>query len=141
MHSKRVAACYGHAMHSSLVVGSRLVLMPEDGGVEGTAPATIELKLTALKVGAGNGPPPTVSKSETVGQMNNVPKTPVAATGVYAGALGTITVPGAANPTSGRDIVIEQTVVPGRVAPAKFCSQLGGRVVAPTDFPATCSVN
>ncbi|HSO31673.1 MAG TPA: hypothetical protein VLT33_04140 [Labilithrix sp.] len=133
------------------------------------AQATLELKLTALKLGAGGGPPPTVSKSETVGQSYTVPKGPVAASGVYAGPLGTITVPGAANPISGRDVVIEQTNVPGRFAPARFCSQLGGHVVAPadalleggsntciylpvkegdptpalqlSDFPATCTLN
>jgi hypothetical protein len=98
------------------------------------AQGTIELKLTALKVGPNQGPPLRVSKAETVGQTYTVAKGPLSASGVYAGALGTLTVPGAANPISGRDIVVEQAAVPGRFAPARFCSQLSGHVVQPTDL-------
>lgn len=98
------------------------------------AKATLELRLTALRLGASNGPPPTVSKSETVGQTFAIPKSAVTPSGVYDGPLGTITVPGAANPISGRDIVIEQAAVPGRFAVAKFCSQFSGHVTTPTDI-------
>ena len=135
-------------------------------------PTTVTVELTALKLAEGGGPPATVSKSGTVGQTYTVTNAPRAASGVYAPAsLGTITIPGAANPISGRDIVVEQAAVPGKLVAGKFCSQLSGQVVSPTaitlegadntciyfpvqdgdptpvlqtdlsDFPATCALN
>jgi hypothetical protein len=93
----------------------------------------LTLKVTSMKLSAGNGPPPTVSKSETVGTTYTVETTTNAA-GVYAAALGTVNVPGAANPISGRDIVVETTQLPGKFAKGKFCSQLVGHVTTPTDI-------
>jgi hypothetical protein len=94
----------------------------------------ISLKLTPMKLGAGNGPPPTVSKDQVVGPVNTVTDAPTNAKGVYAANIGTVTVPGAANPISGRDIIVEMASVPGRFAKEKFCSQLIGHVTQPTDI-------
>lgn len=95
--------------------------------------AQISLAMTSLKLGPNNTAPPTVSKSETVGATYTA-TSPASANGVYAAPLQTITIPGAANPISGRDIVIEEAAVPGRFTPGKFCSQLSGHVVEPTDI-------
>lgn len=103
----------------------------------------ISLKLTALKLAPGNQPPPTVSKSETVGTTYSVDNQPTNALGVYAAPIGTDTdgngipdvqIPAASNPLSGRDIVVENASLPGRFSPGTFCSQLIGHVVQPTDI-------
>lgn len=103
----------------------------------------ISLKLTAMKLAPGNQPPPTVSKSETVGKTYTIDNQPTNALGVYAGAIGSDTdgngipdvqIPAEANPISGREIVVENAGVPGRFAPGTFCSQLVGHVVQPTDI-------
>ena len=103
---------------------------PDPGGTTGK----ISLKLTPLKLGPANGPPPTVSKDQTVGTAFSITDSPTNAQGVYQGNLGTVTVPGASNPISGRDIIIEMAALPGRFAKEKFCSQLSGHVVQPTDI-------
>ncbi|HSO39569.1 MAG TPA: hypothetical protein VLT33_43885 [Labilithrix sp.] len=95
----------------------------------------LSLKLTALKLGPNNGPPPTVGKDQLVGTSLAITDTPTTAAGVYAAAFGTANIPGAANPISGRDIVVEMAQLPGRFAKDKFCSQLIGHVVQPTDIP------
>lgn len=111
-----------------------------------SGPATtgnITLKLTPLKLGPNNGPPPTVSKDQTVGTTYSITDSPTNAQGVYFGALGTVTVPGASNPISGRDIIIEQTKMDGRyVLPAaRFCTQFAGHVTTPTDIVLAGSEN
>ena len=93
----------------------------------------LKLKLTALKLGANNGPPATVGADQKVGTTLEVDTTTTAA-GVYAASFGTANIPGAANPISGRDIIVEMTSLPGRFAKEKFCSQLIGHVVQPTDI-------
>jgi hypothetical protein len=102
----------------------------------------ISLKLTSMKLAPGNAPPPTVSKSETVGKTYSIDNQPTNELGVYSGPLGSDTdgngipdvqIPGEANPISGREIVLENVNVPGRFAPGTFCSQLIGHVVQPTD--------
>jgi hypothetical protein len=104
---------------------------------------TISMKLTAMKLAPGNAPPPTVSKSETVGTTYTIDKQPTNALGVYAGAIGSdadgngipeVQIPAEANPISGRLIIVENAGVPGRFAPGTFCSQLVGHVVQPTDI-------
>jgi hypothetical protein len=94
----------------------------------------ITLKLTPMKLGPGNTAPPTVSKDQTVGMTYTVTDSPTNAQGVYAASLGTVNVPGASNPISGRDIIVEMAAVPGRFAKEKFCSQLSGHVTQPTDI-------
>ncbi len=103
---------------------------PDPGGTTGK----ITLKLTALKLGPNIGPPPTVSKDQVVGATYTIADSPTNAQGVYAGVLGMVNVPGASNPLSGRDILIENAAVPGRFAKDRFCSQLSGHVVQPTDI-------
>lgn len=94
----------------------------------------LTLKVTSMKLAPGNAAPPTVSKDQTIGATYTVTDSPTTVTGVYAAALGTINVPGAANPISGRDIVVEQTALPGKFGKGKFCSQLIGHVTTPTDI-------
>lgn len=101
----------------------------------------LTLKITSLKLGPNNGPPLTVGKDQTVGATLAVTDTPTTPQGVYAAAFGTANIPGAANPISGRDIVVEDTQLPGRFAKEKFCSQLIGHVVQPTDIPLTGDAN
>ena len=103
---------------------------PDPGGATGK----ISLKLTALRLGPNNGPPPTISKDQTVGATLAVVDAPTNALGVYRADFGTATVPGAANALSGRDIIIEQCALAGRFAKDRFCSQLSGHVVQPTDI-------
>jgi len=94
----------------------------------------LTLKLTALKLGENKGPPPTVGKDQVVGTTLQIVDTPTTPAGVYAAAFGTANIPGEANPISGRPIVVEMTSLPGRFAKEKFCSQLIGHVVQPTDI-------
>lgn len=104
----------------------------------GAKTGKITLKLTALKLGANNGPPDKVAVDWKVGNTYTVDKSPTSDKGVYAASLGTVSIPGAANPISGRDIIVEQAAVPGKFADlggGKFCSQLSGHVVQPTDIP------
>ena len=107
----------------------------------GSPTGKISLKLTPMKLSAGGGPPPTVSRDQTVGATYTVTDAATNAQGVYAAPLGTVNIPGAANPISGRDIVVENAAVPGRFAPGKFCSQLSGRVTTPTDIPLDGAAN
>ena len=102
---------------------------PDPAG--GTGKLTV--KFTSMKLGPSNGPPVSVSKSETVGMTYTV-ETTTDSKGLYAAALGTVNVPGASNPISQRDIVVEETSLPGKFARDKFCSQLIGHVTVPTDI-------
>ncbi len=106
------------------------------------ATGTISLSLTSMKLSPGDGPPPTVSKTETVGTTYKIERQPTNALGVYNGAIGTdsdgngipdVRVPKESNPISGRVIIIEETNLPGRFGPGRFCSQLIGRIVQPVD--------
>lgn len=80
--------------------------------------------------------PKTVSKSETRGATINVPDTPVAAgQGRFTANLGTVNLNGEANSVSGRDAVIEDTVLDGRFgAGDRFCTTLGGQLTIPYGF-------
>jgi len=101
----------------------------------------LTLKITALKLGPNLGAPPTVSKDQTVGQSYAVTDTPTTAAGVFAADFGTVSIPGASNPISQRDITVEMTSLPGRFAKEKFCTQLIGHVVQPTDIPLAGDAN
>ncbi len=114
---------------------SEVKYTPDTGGN-----ATVELKLTALKLGPNNTAPPTVSKSETVGNTYTTTRS-AAPRGIYQAPLGNVTVPGAANPISGRDILIEQAAAPGHFAVGKFCSQLSGHVTQPIDIELVGNTN
>jgi hypothetical protein len=93
----------------------------------------LQLKLTAMKLGPGNTAPPTVSKDQWTGNTYTIDTT-TNAQGVYTANLGTVNIPANANPISGRDIIVENAAVPGRFAEQKFCSQLIGHVIEPTDI-------
>jgi len=101
----------------------------------------IELKLTPLKLGPGNTAPPQVSKAWVIGNTYTVAQTPTDTNGVYAANLGTVTIPGEANPISGREIIVENAALPGRFAKEKFCSQLRGNVVQPTQIELSGEAN
>lgn len=114
-----------------------VTFVPDASGVGGK----LTIKLTPLKLGPNNTPPPSVSLDQTVGDTFAINEAAVDAKGIYAGTIGTVNVPGVSNPISGRDIVIENTALPGRFAVEKFCSQLSGHVVQPTDIDLTPDAN
>ena len=89
--------------------------------------ASIDLTMQAIKTGTT-----TFSKTAVVGTTLAKVGVPFVS-GKYAADFGTVVIPGAANPITGRDVTIEQTQMPGRFLPPAFCSQLAGRVVTPTD--------
>lgn len=105
----------------------------------------LTIALTPMKLGPSNGagfdPPPTVSKDQTIGTTYTVTDTATDAMGIYAAVLGTVNVPGAANPISGRDIVVENAQAPGKFGAGRFCSQLIGHVTVPTDIPLEGDAN
>lgn len=80
--------------------------------------------------------PKTVSKSETRGATINVNDVPVAAgQGRFTANLGTVNLSGEANSVSGRDAVIEDTVLDGRFGGGdRFCTTLGGQLTIPYGF-------
>ena len=80
--------------------------------------------------------PKSVSKSETRGATINVADVPVAAgQGRFTANLGTVNLNGEANSVSGRDAVIEGTVLDGRFGGGdRFCTTLGGDLTVPYSF-------
>jgi len=51
--------------------------------------------------------------------------------GKFTAPLGTLTIPGAANPITGRDVVIEAASLSGTLETTTFCARLAGNVVQP----------
>lgn len=96
----------------------------------GEAGGKLELSIQPLAI-VNNQPPPTVSKAGAVGSPIAAPPADVAADGKYKIDLGTVTVPGTANPISGSDVEILTATLEGRFAEAKFCARLGGQVTKP----------
>lgn len=107
----------------------------------GAGGGTLTLRLTSLRVGDMGAPPATVSKTATVGSTSKLENVAVDANGKFAGVLGTVTVPGAANPITGRDIVIDNTKLTGKYAGQQFCAQLSGDVVQPISVTLMGSEN
>lgn len=93
-----------------------------------TTGGSIDLTLQPIKAGTT-----TFSKTAVVGTKLAKVGVPLVS-GKYTTDFGTVVIPGAANPISGRDVTIEQTQMPGRFLPPAFCSQLAGHVVTPTDL-------
>lgn len=60
-----------------------------------------------------------------------MPGVAVDATGNFVTALGTLTIPGAANPITGRDVVIQTASLTGKLETTTFCARLAGDVVQP----------
>ena len=74
----------------------------------------------------------TVSKTQTIGTTISKTSVPVSPSGRFVLSLGTITIPGDANPISAREVVIENAILTGAfAAPGTFCSRMSGTVVAP----------
>ncbi len=99
------------------------------------------LTLQALALEPG-GPgtdrrPTTVEQAKTIGgtMTSPDPATPnVQGSGKYSVELGTVTVPGEANPITGREVIIEQAKLNGLYASERFCAQLNGNVIQPVQL-------
>jgi hypothetical protein len=78
-----------------------------------------------------NLPPTTVSKSGAAGPEIPTPPGAVQSNGRFRLELGTVNVPGTANPISGGDVEIAGAFLDGRFAEARFCARLGGEVLKP----------
>ncbi len=107
---------------------------PEPGG---GGRLGLSLQALALKPGE-NAPPTNVSKAGVVGDKKDVPATApnvAAADGRYTVELGTTTVPGEANPITGRPVVIEAAKLEGLFGAERFCARLSGNVTQPIQLP------
>lgn len=94
----------------------------------------LSVTLQALKLSATQGPPENVSSVGATGEKKDVPATTVNVTAVegrYAIELGRTTVPGDANPITGRDVVIDAAKLTGFFGKERFCGRLNGDVVQP----------
>lgn len=103
---------------------------PEPGG---GGKLGLSLQALALKEGE-KAPPTTVSKAGAVGDKKDVPATApnvAAADGRYSIELGLTTIPGEANPITGRPVVIEAAKLSGFFGTERFCARLNGNVTQP----------
>jgi hypothetical protein len=98
------------------------------------APGRLSLTLQALKLGPEQGPPPNVSKAGVSGEEKDAPASNVASDARFKIDLGTMTVPGDANPITGRDVVIESTALTGFFGQKTFCARLVGNVTQPIEL-------
>ena len=99
---------------------------------------TLDLTLSPLKVGST-----TVAKANTVGTPITAKLVDVATDGAYSASFGTdvcpvgnssacLTIDGQANPLTGRNIVVDGTVIAGIFGGAdKFCGNLSGQIIQP----------
>jgi hypothetical protein len=86
---------------------------------------------------ATNSPitPTSVSKSETRGASIQVPDFAVAANGRFTAPIGTVTLTKESNSISGRDAIIENSILDGVYGGGdRFCSTLGGQLTSPYAF-------
>lgn len=105
---------------------------------------SLVLKLTPLELAKGaDVPPPTVSRAGTLGATygNAPPGAPVDAEGRYRIDLGSVTIPGDANPVSRREVLIDNAALVGRFAVEKFCARLNGDVKKPVTLTLDPSIN
>lgn len=93
-------------------------------------PGKLELSIQPLVV-INKKPPPTISLAGAVGAAIEAKPADVDAAGKYLINLGTVTVPGTANPISGSDVLIESATLQGSFAAERFCARLGGEVKQP----------
>lgn len=100
------------------------------------APGKLELTLRPLRV-VDLSPPPTVSSKDVVGSDIIAASTNVASDGRFQTKLGTVLVPGSAQPISGSDLEINGAFLDGRFAESKFCARLGGQLVRPSPAART----
>jgi hypothetical protein len=94
-------------------------------------PAQLTLSIQSLKV-INRAPPPTISLAGVIGSPIAAPATTVDAEGLFLIQLGTVIIPGEANPVSGSEAQIDDAVLRGRFGADRFCARLGGRVIRPT---------
>lgn len=102
-------------------------------------PAKLELSIQPLKVENAQ-PPATVSLAGAVGSPIPAPAAPVDSAGKYKLELGTVNVPGTANPISGSDVIIEVATLQGNFAESRFCARLGGNVKKPEAAARTLDI-
>lgn len=112
---------------------SKFVPLSDAGGG-----GTLELTLSPMKVGST-----TVAKANAVGTPIVAKMVAVATDGAYSANFGTdvcpigssnacLTIDGAANPLTGRNIVVDGTVIAGIFGGAdKFCGNLSGQIIQP----------
>lgn len=105
--------------------------VPAEGGG-----GTLSLTLKPLAVDpALLSPPPTVAEAGTVGDPYTSLPTDgpnVGSDGKFTLQFGSVAIPGSANPITGRDILIDNTVFTGRFSSDRSCAQLSGSVTKPT---------
>ena len=90
----------------------------------------LELTIEALKF-ENLAPPAKVSREGITGGIIPAPAAAVNAEGQFTLSLGTVSVPGDANPISQSEVLIENAQLQGRFAAAQFCGRLTGFVVKP----------
>lgn len=112
----------------NFLVNTSFVPDPAGGG-------KLSLKLQPLKLASdGKHPPDVVSSAGIVGDVKDFEATVdnvAAADGRFTMELATTTVPGDANPITGRNVVIENSKLTGFFAKERFCARLNGDVVQP----------
>lgn len=107
--------------------------VPEPGGG-----GKLSLVLQPLKLGPDQNPPTTFTKAGITGEAKSVPATlpnVAAADGRVSIALGTTTVPGEANPITGRNVIIDGAGLNGFFGTERFCARLIGTVTQPVQQP------
>jgi hypothetical protein len=103
---------------------------------DGSGGGKLSLTVKPL-VGWQNGDyvtPKAVTDSETRG--NEIPANDlvVAAGGRFTANLGTMNLPADANSISGREAVINNTVLDGKFGTGEFCTTLGGHLIIPYEY-------
>jgi hypothetical protein len=89
--------------------------------------SSLSVKLTPLKIGAS-------SLSEILGTATTA-KADIASNG-FTINFGTVSIPGAANPISGSDIEIANTVFAAKIQSSDHvCAELGGQLTKPFAYP------
>lgn len=113
-----------------------------------SAGGTLDLELFPLKAWdkANNDVLPVeqskVAESEIRGKAVTAKAMAVDGAGKFVAELGTITMPGEANPITGRDIVIEKVVLRGIFGDGpRFCSSLEGQITSPINQPLLAKDN
>jgi hypothetical protein len=94
----------------------------------------LSIVLQPLKLTPDQNPPTTASRAGIGGETKDVQASApnvAAADGRFTIELGTTTVPGEANPITGRNVVIDAAKLTGFFGKDRFCARLNGNVVQP----------
>ena len=103
---------------------------------DGAGGGKLNLGLKFL-VGWQNGDyitPSKVADSETRGNEITAADLTVGEGGRFTANLGTMNLPADANSISGREAVINNTIIEGKFAAKEFCATLGGHLVVPYEY-------